>query len=132
MREYYQFLGIKFVHTVVYREEEYERNGEAYYAEIDMLSSWTMECWLYPLMIMILIYFNYQRKKINFLLQDITSIDKVTLEQRNNKDNNECAGTYVKSEDIVNGKPIWDRDDRKMCAFFHMGTWNIAHSINRA
>lgn len=77
MREYYQFLGFKFMHAT-----NHDAHEDGYSSELDMLSSWSIECWLYPLMLICILFLNTQRNKIKFLLQESVDIDKVVLTQR--------------------------------------------------
>jgi hypothetical protein len=77
MREYYQFLGFKFMHAT-----HHDAHEDGYSSELDMLSSWSIECWLYPLMLICIYFLNSQRNKIKFLLQESVDIDKVVLTQR--------------------------------------------------
>jgi len=87
MREYYQFLGFKFMHDTI-RSDDQDAHEGAYSSELDMLSSWSIECWLYPLMLICIYFLNTQRNKIKFLLQESVDIDKVVLTQRDGMDLN--------------------------------------------
>lgn len=87
MREYFQFLGFKFMHATI-RSDDQDAHEGAYSSELDMLSSWSIECWLYPLMLICIYFLNTQRNKIKFLLQESVDIDKVVLTQRDGMDLN--------------------------------------------
>jgi hypothetical protein len=78
-RESYQFAGFTFI-----EDQRHPRGieGTEYTTDFDVFQTWSIECWLVPLMIIATIFFLRQRNKIKFLLQNIEEPNQVELKPK--------------------------------------------------